>query len=271
MPFNLANTLPPNPDVRIFFSGLMIIQPDAEGKTCEVFVNNRADNHQFSIEIRQRRTNLPDAVLMRHFGPLALANSPTFGFHIEASNPKGVERYTGPQLAGGEDSLNLAIDLNDARFHSTQPDVDVSAGRPSIVLNDGIFYTADQASGNLGIKLVRGETQDDMGPFATLIGANIYLNDNETLTVFWTRNGAPQTLEIAKPQLGASFEIYIINDPLFVDREAITERHDDLSEYYLMLPSVPLEERCRLEIPEDAFTDDRGTPTTLCMSTVKGP
>lgn len=274
MPFTPTKDLPKNPAVRIFFSGLMIIQPDENGEMCEVFVP-RADNHDFSVQIRERRANKPDVVLMRHCGPLAFVSppqdQPVFGLHLIASAPRGLQKYQGGPLPGGEDSLDLAIDLKSETFHHSMPiEVDVNEGRPSIFLNDGIFYTADIADADLGIKLLKdGHELGPMGSFATLIGSNIYLMDDDVLSVRWSRKDHAETFALKKPAEASSYEIYIHNDPLFVDPE-FPEAHDELKQYYEMLSSIPTADQFSLKIPPAALKTPRGTPRTLCMSVMLG-
>jgi hypothetical protein len=79
--------------------------------------------------------------------------------------------------------------------------------------------------------------------------------------------GVPRTLELERKE-GSSHEIYILNDPLFVDTQA-GEAHDELREYYKILTSIPPEERFELQIV-DLPTTGKGTPDTLCMPVVKG-
>src|SRR5258707_2433528 len=76
MPFTPANDLPANPDVRIFFSGLMLIKPDGSASSCEVFVNGRARFHELTIEVREKRPGRPDLIRMRHVGTLPYAEPP---------------------------------------------------------------------------------------------------------------------------------------------------------------------------------------------------
>lgn len=281
MPFGEATELPKNPSVRIFLTGQMIIRPDAAGQTCEVFVNRSAPNHQLSVEIREKRAGRPDAILMRHFGPLAFVtppeDAPIHGLFILAESPAGVKMYTGAPTAEGEESLGLAIDLKAEQFHKDQPiAIDVAGGRPSILLNDGIFYTADKTSSKLNIKLKKGAAEvKELDPFASLIGANIYLEGEDVLRVRWRQNGLPEVLELKKPGEGSSYEIYIINDPLYEDTEK-GELHDEFSEYYKilqLLPAAPVdmptpvpnESRFSLDVkPKDA--KDRGTTRTPCMA-----
>lgn len=281
MPFGEAKELPQNPAVRIFFTGQMIIRPDADGQTCEVFVNRSAPNHQLSVEVREKRAGKPDAILMRHFGPLAFVtppeDEPIHGLFILAESPEGVKMYTGGPTAEGEEALSLAINLKSEQFHKGQAiEIDTDGGRPSILLNDGIFYTADKTSSKLNIKLKKGAAEvGPLDPFASLIGANIYLEGQDVLRVRWRQNGLPEVLELKKPEEGSNYEIYIINDPLYEDWEK-GEVHDEFREYYKILqilPSaptdmptaVPTESRFSLDVqPKDE--KDKGTTRTPCMT-----
>jgi len=281
MPFGTTTDLPSNPSVRIFFTGQLIIRPDAEGQTCEVFVNRSAPNHQFSVEVREKRAGKPDAILMRHFGPLAFVtppeDDPIHGLFIIAESPKGVKMYTGDPTPEGEESLGLAINLKDEQFHKDQPiAIDADGGRPSILLNDGIFYTADKTSTKFDIKLKKGTAEvKQLDPFASLIGTNIYLEGEDALRLRWRQNGLPEVLELKKPENGYSYEIYILNDPLYEDPEE-GELHDEFKEYYKILQllptkdtdivtGVPNESRFSLDVQvKDA--KDKGTTRTPCMS-----
>jgi hypothetical protein len=276
MPFIETNELPPDPAVRIFFSGLMIIQPSNDGESCEVFVNRAALDHCLSIEVRLKRPIGPDIVLMRQFGPLSFippANLEPLrhGFQIISDDPKGLRSYCGPALASGEDSFGLAINLKEDPFNHSQPlQVDPKGGRPSIELNDGIFYTAEKTSEKLQIKLDKGglELKAALQPFASLIGANVYLDEGATLQLRWFELGTPNVLELTKPEEGFSFEIYILNDPLYIDEEA-AEVHDEFKEYYKILSPVPDQDQFMLDVIRlEEEGPSKGTARTPCMSVV---
>src|SRR5215216_1909422 len=92
-----------NADLRIFFSGLMVLEPTKDGKTCEVFVHRSAPNHQLTIEVRQKQAGKPDLIKMRHVGPLPYAlptlgaapgDPPIHGMTITVNKqPKGIKAY----------------------------------------------------------------------------------------------------------------------------------------------------------------------------------
>ena len=272
MPFKTTDELRRDPAVKIFFSGQMIIQPDKTGDTCEVFVNRLALDHQFSVEVREKTPGRPDAVVMRHLGQLAFLpsslNAPVFGMEITASNPKGLRMYTGTELNGGEDSLEHALDLTDERFHGQPLEIAAERARPSISLNDGILYTAAKSEKEIVITLEkRGRAIGKLPPIASVIGTNIYLDDDkETLTIRWLELGRPRGFELTKLPDGASYEVYILNEPLFVSPGSAAV-HDELKDYYEILGPVPPEEQFKFNV--DVSKAKRGTPGTLCMTGVK--
>src|SRR5690349_12060962 len=108
MPLQTTDTLPEKPAVKIFFTGLMIIQPNTDEGFCEVFVNRAALDHVFTVEVRAKQFRGPDLVLMRHVGPLSFVVPDDlvtfrFGLQLIASAPKGLSSYIGDALEGGED------------------------------------------------------------------------------------------------------------------------------------------------------------------------
>jgi hypothetical protein len=298
MPFTPTADLPPNPSVRIFFSGLLLLEPSEDEKTCEVFVNRSAPDHHLTIEVRRKEAGKPDIIMMRHVGPLAFgitpqAVAPTNGFSIQVGpDPKGVRKYepaTPPQ--GSEPKgLNLAINLEDAQFHNGNADVGVGVpggpnpklldvdplgGRPSIILNDAIFYTAATTDENIIVTLKKnGNLIGTLTPFASLIGANIYLDDDSSVFVSWRQQGRDEVLELAKPkpEENHSYEIYIVNDPLYESDESLLPAHDEFKEYYKILPNVKTEEQFRVNFatqhPNSPFPG-RGSSRAPCMSIIK--
>lgn len=286
MPLTQVADLPSDPAVRIFFSGLMIIQPSADGQSCEVFVHRSAPDHQLTIEVRQKQVGKPDLIKMRHVGPLPYAltppgfpdDPPIHGIMIQVQNAaKGIRAFRPGNASTEGEGLDLAINIEGNDFHQgAAGPVDALGGRPSILLNDAVFYTADKTSPDLTINLKKNNQQiKALAPFASLIGANIYLDDGDAASMFWMPQGMLEELRLEKPAQGISYEIYIVNDPLYeVDRTFIPT-HDEFKEYYKLLPDVPSTDQFRLEVllpptqPNDPPVVSRGSTKTPCMSVLK--
>jgi hypothetical protein len=291
--------------VRVFFTGLLVIDPNPKAEAeaeaeanpyenmCEVFVHRSAPDHRLSIEVRRKRAGRPDIIMMRHIGQLDFIQPPggetaRFGMLIEVNkNPKGIKRYdpAGPDDASSEgEGLGLAIDLD--RLPSQRKsvgEINPQAGRPSILFNDGIFYTAAKTHQDLEVGLQKDDVlvAEKLPPFASVIGANIYLDKNKgddgevksSVIVQWVQQGLPQALELEKPdEEGLSYEIYVVNEPLFEADDSLLPRHDELQEYFKIFPDA--KERFSLIPPvtenaAGAAGKERGSTTTPCMPVVK--
>lgn len=291
-------------DVKIFFSGLLILKPIANN-LCEVFVHTSAPRHFLTIEVRRKHTdNQPDEVMMRHIGPLAFIRTdqdgqdqiPVHGMEIKkvfgqgAGQSVGVQKFVpnNPQPNDLPAGFNLAINLQGAEFHqgnpvlpstSTDPeeptrrllDIDPLGARPSILLRDGILYTAAKTRPNIVINLQKnGQAIRELPAFASLIGAAIPLEDNTHVALHWRQQGKLETLDLNKEN-NVKYEIYIVNDPLF-ENDSIQNvekdpKHDEFREYYKILPRVPSDQQFRLdvEILENA-PPSRGSTRAPCMS-----
>jgi len=302
MPFAPIDTLPQeDPDVRIYFTGLMILEP-IENDACQVLVNSSATRHFLTVEVRRKKNNRPDEIMMRHVGPLAFfgpetnpQNPPIHGLRIEkvgATSP-GVRRYTGGVGPKGEESFGLVVDFAGADLHNgdrpVDPDlvtgaarnlldIDNLVGRPSIFLNDGILHAAAKTSDRLTMVLKqRGQPDKPLDPFAKIIGTNIYLLADEVVRLRWRNQGKLAELVLEKPEPGVSYEIYVINDPLFESSEitnpVLDPRHDEFSEYYKLLTNVPTGDQFRLQVtvPQPGSPPpERGSTDIPCMATTKG-
>jgi hypothetical protein len=306
MPFTPISTLPNDPTnpldrplVRIFFSGQLILTPTSPmppgDRNCEVLVNRSAINHQFSVEVRQKRPKHPDVLVARHFVPLVPADtqlstsaSPLdHGMLIgvvsgagPGTEPRGVKGYNGATTLEGS-NLAEAMSLTELHVPPLPPadlTIDKDAGRPSILLNDATLYTAERSVGQFDIVKDGGMPQM-LRTFASLIGANIYPTSKQVVVMQWKQDGKLVTLTFVPPPPAPppdelfSYEVYVSNDPLFdpgalVDNAPIT--HDELKEYYRMHPGVPFRERFALRRPTTAPpvpppTPSRGSPRIPCM------
>lgn len=272
MPFTSVTQLPEGkPSVRIFLTGQLILQPNAESTACEVFVNRSAPNHHLTVEVREKFEGEPDYILMRHHGPLEFLHpeAPMEGLEIRRLTNGNVSAYTGEPTAYGE--AMSAIDLSNRDFHPNKElTIDFECARPSIMIRDGIFNTAAKTPTNLEFKVKRGtKIAREIPSFASIVGANIYLGDNDKLILMWNEMGLLRNLTLTKPVDGLSYEIYIINDPLYDDvREG--KAHDEFSEYYKVVTNVPTTERLKMEMTVLAEEPERGSAKTPCMPVVIG-
>ncbi len=271
MAFKPHPKLPPDPSIRIFFIGLNILAPTA-GDTCQAFVHNSSPQHSLLIETRRKRKGKPDVLMMRHSGPLAFTEADdtrTHGFLITTAGlapaDKGVRAYdeTEPSTEGTRlfDSFRLSkiLDVSPGK-------VDEFGGLPSVFIDHGIFYTADKVT--VKAKLVKkgGAKEMTLTEVPTIIGANIYLDPtikDHQVTLFWRQNGSEAHLDL-KPSANFTYEIYIINEPLFELDTPAAPRHAEFEEYFKILPDVAMNEQWELEFLEDP--PDRGSTRTPCMS-----
>lgn len=281
MPFTSVTQLPEGqPSVRIFLTGQLILQPNAESTACEVFVNRSAPNHHLTIEVREKFDGEPDFILMRHHGPLEFLHSenPVEGLEIRrltsattsAAGSAGVSAYAGEPTPYGEKMS--AIDLSKSDFHGGKDlTIDFECARPSILIRDGIFNTAAQTATNLEFSVKKGTraTSRKIPGFASIVGANIYLGKNDKLSLNWTEMGLPRNLTLSQPEEGLSYEIYIINDPLY-DDVLEAKMHDEFAEYYKVLTNVPTTERLKMEMTVLDVEPERGSAKTPCMPVVVG-
>jgi len=242
----------------------MLIRARPDSQTCEVFVHRSAPDHQLTIEVRQKEVGKPDLIKMRHVGslpyalptlpvptPPAPAGPPIHGMAILVQNAaKGVRAYSGATASTEGEALdnNLVVNFQSSRFHDGRvADVDPLSSRPSILLNDGVFYVADKTDPNDTVELSKvgspvGTQPLKLAQVASLIGANIYLDNGDSVLVRWRPQGLPETLELTKPAAGSgiSYEIYIINDPLFESTSSTVPVHDEFKEYYKILLALSL-------------------------------
>jgi hypothetical protein len=271
MPFTPVNDLPPNPHVRIFFIGQLILEPLIGAKGCEVYINRSASEHSFSIEVRGKRPNQPDEVLMRHSGPLQFAPAqddlpPRHGMFIgivdsPPDTQLNVTSYNGRIPSPEGEELDLALNMQSIHDVACGA-VDSIAGRPSILIRRATFYTADTYPAGAKLQKRRpGSLPKPQSKFAAIIGANIYITGKERVELIWRSNGQPrQWLLETIPNY--TYEIYINHEPLYQDDA--DPAHDEFQEFYKILPAIPDYEQFVLITPPPE--PDRGSLRTPCMS-----
>lgn len=286
MPFTSTLTLPPSPVVRIFFSGQLILHSPPGRNICEVNINRSAPDHIFSVEVRGKRDNIPDVVLMRHFGSLAFTDLPqqptrTHGMYIQlrGGGAAGVMRYDGGRAGASSalsDALNL-VTLHDTANPRPSLRIDERGGRPSISIDGGVFYSALKTERRFRQTKPNTATTTTETGFASLIGAAIEGNAE----IIWTQDGQRQSLPLRPDDRFQRFEIYVTNDPLYDDEQGGNgPPHDEFDEYYKILPDVQSHQKCTFKaeplpaVPPPPIPDsglDRGSARTPCMPVVIDP
>lgn len=249
MPYHNSQTLLPDPDVKIFLTGQLILKPLPNSSQCDVGVNRCAPGHVFSMEVRQKMKDTlePDVILWRHVGPLLPG-----GFEIdkEPATNRGVHRFV-PTLSFSRNptsncdirDFRWIVDLGESdEFH--QPPVKIS-GRgtePNIRIRDGFFYTAcltDPAQ--VTVKRIRGGQPDwPLYRIASMIGVNVYLAEGEKVKLTWWVTGVAQPLVLVKPNATPdikNYEIWINNNPIDVNPNSPPPLHE-LEDYYKVIESV---------------------------------
>jgi len=273
MPFTPQPTLPPDPSVRIFWIGLNIL---AEGPDngCQTFVDHISKPHKLSIEVRRKRHGKPDQLMMRHLGPLVFTGADPDhkqGLIIQTdipANQKRVTAYDGTEPSDQGFRLSDTFKLTD--HLSTKPKVIEASALPGILVDNGVLYTADKVTVKAQLKPTSG-TPTDLTEVSTIIGCNIYLDPavpGQMVSLFWKQEGKEVHLPL-KQSPNFSYEIYIINEPLFEENSPGPPTHGEFTEYFKILSNVKPGEEFEIEFLEDI--PDKGSTRTPCLSILLGP
>ena len=293
MPYRSSSTLPNAPDLKIFLTGQLILKPNDDGSQCDIRINRAATNHQFSMEVRQKMIDpdKPDVIIWRHVGVLMEGG---VQIDLERASINGVRRFV-PTLDFFRDRQNddqdfrWIVDLESPEFHNGKITLDDAGTEPTVVITDGVFYTAMRTD-PAKLKVERITEPDPNGvPFysiASLIGVNIYLDRGQKFKLTWNRTkDEPDKMTLDKPAIGSGikyYEIWINNNPVDISPDA-PPTHGELREYYKVVDKVtvnnqetenfthfelkftPIEESA----PEPA-QPNLGTPTIPCMAVGSG-
>jgi hypothetical protein len=261
MQFETTSELRRDPHVRIFFIGLNILAP-ADNTTCQAFVHNQSDDHELLIEVRQKRRGKPDLILMRRPGPLAFIDDDPDNIHglvistEGLASGKGVKAYNGPKADEGTTLFDAFIlpEILDVSPGEVDPD----GGLPSISIDHGVLYTADKQVRKATFTKAKDGKQKIKHEAPTIIGANIYAPAK--VKVSWRQEDEDMHLHLDKD---FTYEIYVINEPLFDPDSPTSPKHDEFARYFEILPDVDETEHYSLKLEDQ---QDKGSTRNPCMS-----
>ena len=199
-------TLPPNEDVRVLFTGLLVFSP-IQGGQCRVAILKKP-GHQFRIQVEEN--DVPIKILTDEVqdGDISL--------EVTGPNVTGadVSTFTKPGFAhqqGLDDDKDFGWLLKlDASGDHANPKPGVQLR--SIILNNGILHSALLTP----VRVLQnpGATPGQPPPtaMAEFIGANIYLADsNNKVTLRFGPEGANSLL--VNRRAGAKYVVRMLNDP----------------------------------------------------------
>jgi hypothetical protein len=265
MPFSAVTVLPPNPPIRIFFHGLVLLHSPTNTSWLADIIRGAA-NHTLSIEVRMKEAGRTDQILLRHYGPLTDRDP---GLKITVLKADGspdptpvvVSKYipspafpvANPNPNGEKvKDFRWAMNLEHNTFHNGKLKVKTAKTRPGIEVTGGqsVLYTAVFRNGDIPRTQGGAAASKVMGGIGSVVGANLYLADGTMAVLDFAEFERP--LKLPKPAADAthSFEIYVDNSPLF----AMTD-HNEMMEYYKVIEredgdDIEANMQFKLEFPE---------------------
>jgi hypothetical protein len=283
MPFQQVKNMPDGePDVRIFFHGLLLLRSQ-DGEACEVGVHPNAANHTFSVEVRTKTAGKADVVHMRHFGDLKFRR-PGVTIKVEGAARDAAFKFIPDKPfnieegQGEPEDFRWVANLEGGHFHAKPLSTSVFDTQHTIELKGGEYYFHAARRTEAPISRTGGGKEPQIfGRLASVVGAKVYLSAEQALIMAWHDGSRECSLLLAKPEAGTSHEIYINNSPLFEDPVLLLSPHDELDQYYKVIQSVGLVEQFSLkvnELPTRAregsakFDSARGSARIPCLSVV---
>ncbi len=203
MPFQTTTTPPdPNPDVQIFFDGLLLLTPANDG--CFVGVHNKslpspARPHVFLFMVRASGQRDPIAFFS---GKL----TKRLTILIDDKNAK-VSKFV-PATADPQD-FSSSIDLKKI-LPASNPQPDPLHINPGVFINEGVLYAAGITSPGSALLRRSGQLDQPLDSLANPIAANISFN-GRTLELKWNDGINDQTLTLPRPNTNEKYEIIISN------------------------------------------------------------
>jgi hypothetical protein len=236
MPFKPVQAFPAaEPDVQVFFHGLLMLLPDADGRKCRVGVHRLSVEHRFTVDVRAKGSGLPDPPLLRLSGPL---DSMGLSIAVEPENNNGVSMFVPTpefdRLAHNDlQDFRWSIDLETLDPAQPQMVIEQSGISPSVMMENGLFFTArvtDPSKVEVRLEEIGGEAVN-FNRVAGIIGSNIYLQDMERVVLRWFADGQVQQLNLPKTDSHHTVVIYIDNSPSLM----MGPPHSEFVEYFKVI------------------------------------
>jgi hypothetical protein len=268
MPFTPVNTLPPSPLLTLYFKGLLVIQ-HLNDNLCEIGVHHdrlTTDPNKHHILKMNLQINLPGGGTIKtpiHAGPLERDH---FNIHVPRAIKPGVHAYhEKPEFSrntgtdNGRD-LRWAINLEGDEFHREVLKKVLPEIQPSVMVDSGVFYTAERTDQNTVIIHRRRTGSYLMSSIAGVVGVAIDVVPGYGVEISWYKGGN-RTLSLPRQGDPASttYELTISNRPL-ADQ---TVDSDELAHYYEVLTemsgsSIPDDEKWHLDIELESDFFEKG-------------
>jgi len=279
MPFKLETEFPKRqPDVQVFFHGLLMLIPKADSSECLVGVHRLTNDHRLSVEVRVRGAEAPDPPLLRLSGPL---DSTGLKIRVFPGTQDGVRKFEKDQTnfdrsvpgldannPNGNDPRDFrwCVDLQTQQAAMPIFQIDPTGISPSITMTDGLFHTARLTDPSIvKVQLIRSNgNKEPLERVARIIGANIYLEDNQKVVLDWFADGKEQKLDLPKIKDDRTALIYIDNSPSLMPSGK--PDHSEFIEYFKVTNAdTPFDVDFDIVGPATA-----GTDLAPCMSVPVG-
>jgi hypothetical protein len=287
MPVETCNRLPESPQVKVFMTGLFILQFDPKSTHCYVNIHKPAPSHLFSFVVKAKQVGYPDWTLFRHYGDL----DEEIRIQVTGATMSAVCKHQYGEVFNrekptSEQEKDLRWMLDFSYLHPMKKlTLDLRRLGPGIHINSGVFYTARRTDPKR-VQVLKtrqmqtGAEELDLHSIPCLIGVNINLNANEYVYII---RGDERVIRLPnRSSEGITYEIYIENDP-----ESPYHRHEvaparrsnqrgadrrisHFRKYYQVIRGVSGAEEFEIEYePLVMLKDDEktSTPDVPCMPT----
>lgn len=238
----LIDKIAPNPDITIYFTGLMLMAYNSRGWV-EVGVHSTAVNHSFKIYVKRISHTVTPLLQTVFDQSMPWASEVTIGvddatgerIHFyqrdpfdrdNFSNLLGTDSYGALSIDDPND-FRWIIDFENRELHNKNMLVDAERLFPRLRINDGLFYTAKRTRttfNRIDESVFNSKTY--FGAVAHVIAANIYLPDCKSATL---KIGDQINIPFRKTP-GVTYKIAFVNDP-----EEEEPEHNDFKEYYSVI------------------------------------